>query len=60
MKDLLFGWITKGQYELSFLDSIIGIIEIFGTLFLICLILAGIFTLKEKIKNRKDNKKWKK
>ena len=30
MKDLLFGWITKGQYELSFLDSIIGIIEIFG------------------------------
>lgn len=60
MKDLLFGWITKGHYELSFLDSIIGIIEIFGTLFLICLILAVILTLKEKIKNRKGDKNDKK
>ena len=27
MEELLFGWITKGQYQLSFLDSIIMIIE---------------------------------
>lgn len=27
MKELLFGWITKGQYQLSFLDSVVAWIE---------------------------------
>ena len=58
MKELFFGWIIKGQYELSFLDSIIGLIEIFGLIFLIFLILYVIFTLKEYIK-RKENKNGK-
>ena len=57
MKELLFGWITKGQYNLSFLDSIIGIIEIFGIIFFIYLILYIIFSIKElieKFKHRKE------
>ena len=34
MKELLFGWITKGQYQLSFIDNIMCIIEIFGGTFI--------------------------
>ncbi len=57
MKELLFGWITKGQYNLSFLDSIIGTIEIFVGIFLIFLILYVILSIKElieKFKHRKE------
>ena len=60
MKELLFGWITKGQYNLSFLDSIIGIIEIFGGLFIIlftyCFIKDKIEKIKEKINGNSNNK----
>ena len=44
MKELLFGWITKGQYELSFLDSIIAITElfiIFPTILLLIIFIYG-------------------
>lgn len=52
MKELLFGWVTKGQYNLSFLDSIIGTIEIFGTIFLIVVICETIKEFINKFKNK--------
>jgi len=55
MKELLFGWITKGQYQLSFLDNIIGIIEIFGGTFLILWIILSIKELIEKFKHKKED-----
>lgn len=55
MKELLFGWITKGQYNLSFLDSVIACIEIFGGTFLILWILLSIKELIEKFKHKKEN-----
>ena len=54
MKELLFGWITKGQYQLSFLDSIIGFIEIFGGIFLIVWIIVSVNDLIEKFKHKKE------
>ena len=54
MKELLFGWITKGQYNLSFLDGIIAIIEIFGGYFLIAWIIISVKELIEKFKDRKE------
>lgn len=52
MKKLLFGWIIKGQYNLSFLDSIIAIIEIFGTYFLIVCIAVLVKEIIEKFKHK--------
>ena len=52
MKELLFGWIIKGQYEISFLDSIIAIIEIFGTAFILLSIAAFIHDFIEKFRNK--------
>lgn len=52
MKELLFGWITKGQYQLSFLDSIIACIEIFAGTFLLLFIICEIKELIDKFKNR--------
>jgi uncharacterized membrane protein YciS (DUF1049 family) len=56
MKELLFGWITKGQFQLSFLDSIIAIIEIFGAYFLIVWIIVSVKELIKKIKHKKEEK----
>lgn len=53
MKEILFGWITKGQYELSFLDSIIAFIEIFGGIFIVLCILVSIAELIDEIKFRR-------
>ena len=53
MKELLFGWITKGQYNLSFLDSIIAFIEIF----ILVLIVAGIGYLIQWIYDKYHNTK---
>ena len=54
MKELFFGWLTKGQYQLSFLDSIMFIIEFIILMFLICRILVLIDYIKDKFK-RKEN-----
>ena len=53
MKELLFGWITKGQYQLSFLDSIIMIIE--GVV--VVLILFGIAYLVDYLDDKFHHKK---
>ena len=55
MKELLFGWITKGQYQLSFLDSVIGTIEIFGGIFIIVAIIEIIKELIRKPKHKKED-----
>lgn len=55
MKELLFGWITKGQYNLSFLDSVIGAIEIFGGIFIIVVIIEAIKELIRKFKHKKED-----
>ena len=55
MKELLFGWITKGQYQLSFLDGIIAFIEIFGAIFLIVWIIVLVNDLIEKFKHKKED-----
>ena len=52
MKEILFGWLTKGHYEISFLDSIIAIIEIFGTVFILLFIGVTIHDFIENIKNK--------
>ena len=57
MKEIFFGWITKGQYNLSFLDSIIAYIEIFGLMYLIIYLIDVICKFKEKINNRKKERK---
>lgn len=60
MKEIFFGWITKGQYNLSFLDCIIAFIEIFGGTFIIlfsyCFIKDKIEKIKEKINGNSNNK----
>lgn len=55
MKELLFGWITKGQYQLSFLDSVIAWIEIFVGLFLILGVIELIKELIQKFKHKKED-----
>lgn len=55
MKELFFGWITKGQYQLSILDGIISIIEIYGGTFLILLIFISIKELIEKFKHKEED-----
>ena len=54
MKELLFGWITKGQYNLSFLDSIMFIIETTILIFLIRGIAVFIDYIKDKFKKKKE------
>lgn len=55
MKELFFGWLTKGQYQLSFLDSIMFIIEGIILMFLICCILVLIDYIKDKFKRKENN-----
>lgn len=54
MKELLFGWITKGQYQLSFLDTIMFIIETIILIFLISSIAVLIDYIKDKFKKEKE------
>ena len=54
MKELLFGWITKGQYQLSFLDTIMFIIEAIILIFLISGIAVLIDYIKDKFKKKKE------
>ena len=35
MKNLLFGWLLKGQYQISFLDSVIFVIEAIILLYIV-------------------------
>ena len=53
MKELLFGWLTKGQYEISMLDSFIFLIEFVIVIFIGGFIYFSIQDLKEK-KDRKN------
>lgn len=53
MKEILFGWITKGQYQLSFLDSVVGLIEIFGGTFIVLWIAVSIKEYIDKFKKDK-------
>lgn len=55
MKELLFGWITKGQYNLSFLDSVIGIIEILGGIFITVIIVEITKEVIRKFKRKKED-----
>lgn len=48
MKELLFGWITKGQYQLTFLDSIIFMIEVT----ILILVIFGIGSLIDYIRHK--------
>lgn len=57
MKELLFGWITKGQYNLSFLDSIVALIEILLLFFTIISIISIYLTIKEFINKLKNKEK---
>lgn len=52
MKELFFGWLTKGQYQLSFLDSIMFIIEAIILIFLISSIAVLIDYIKDKFKKK--------
>lgn len=52
MKELFFGWLTKGQYQLSFLDSIMFIIEFMILIFLISGIAVIIDYIKDKFKKK--------
>lgn len=54
MKNLLFGWLLKGHYQISFLDSIIFVIEAILLLFIVSFILYFIDIIKEKIKGVKN------
>lgn len=47
--DFFFGWLTKGQYEISMLDGIMFWLE-FIVLFI------AIYTIKEFIHNRKNKR----
>lgn len=55
MKELFFGWLTKGQYQLSFLDNIMFIIEAIILIFLISYILVLIDYIKDKFKRKENN-----
>lgn len=57
MKELFFGWLTKGQYQLSFLDSIMFIIETIILIFLISGIAVLIDYIKDKFKIKNTKKK---
>lgn len=55
MKELFFGWLIKGQYQLSFLDSIMFIIEGIILIFLITGIAVLIDYIKDKFKRKENN-----
>lgn len=55
MKELLFDWITKGQYQLTFLDAIIFIIE--ATILI--LIIFGLASLIDYIRYKFNFKRSK-
>lgn len=48
MKNLLFGWLTKGYYEVSLLDELIALIEFSIILILIYVIKEFFDFLKTK------------
>lgn len=52
MKELFFGWLTKGQYQLSFLDGIMFIIEAIILIFLISAIAELIDYIRYKFKRK--------
>lgn len=56
MKNILFGWLTKGQYQISALDEIMATIEIFIGLFLLLYIPAVINDFIDKWKKKKEKK----
>ena len=49
MIDFLFGWLTKGQMNISLLDTIVALLEM-GVVFLIVIFVIFII---DKIKNRR-------
>jgi len=55
MVDFLFGWILKPTYQLTFIDNVMAIAEIFLVMFLICVGMAVYYDIKEKIKRRKKD-----
>lgn len=55
MKELFFGWITKGQYQLSFLDSMMFILEFIILYILIIGISVLIDYIKDKFKRKENN-----
>ena len=56
MKELFFGWLTKGQYQVSFLDSIMFMLEGIILIFLIIVIAELIDYIKDKFKKKGDKK----
>lgn len=54
MKELLFGWITKGQYQLTFLDHIIIMMEAIILILIISGIASLIDYLRDKFKKKKE------
>ena len=56
MREILFGWLTKGQFEVSALDTIILTAEFFLVFLLFCAVVACIDKIKEKRAKRKDEK----
>lgn len=48
MKELLFGWLTKGRYEITMLDEFIFLIEFAIVIFIGSIIYFTIQDLKEK------------
>lgn len=48
MIDFLFGWILKPQYQLTFLDNVMAIAEIFLFMFIICVGMAIYYNFKYK------------
>ncbi len=53
MKELLFGWLTKGQYEVSLLDTIIFLIELTLVIGIICVTGRFIDFISDLIKKNK-------
>lgn len=49
MMDFLFGWLTKGQMNISLLDIVVALLEM-GVVFLIVIFVIFII---DKIKNRR-------
>ena len=49
MMDFLFGWLTKGQMNISLLDTVVALLEM-GVVFLIVIFVIFII---DKIKNRR-------
>lgn len=57
MLNFLFGWITKPQYLLTPMDSILATIEIWIGIFLVIFITAGILTLRDNVKEKRKNRR---